>query len=236
LLDYWALAKDFHQGDAVQKINPVNGSLGPYVGVIKHAHPGLGVLDIQWPFGVERIHPDEVVKVNPELMLHLPPTLNQVYGTWDTRRLASARTSWYPFPPGIYTDMAQAWHHGRGAVGVYDDLYRKYSGLDDLVLRGEVSKFYTAAKVFGDYRVAHHAVRTASYWVAENRQYRVTADELDARKPRCPKCGTRMRKTTYKMKKGERHRLLACPKDLFLVKTTDMLGPDGKAVDWLAPA
>ena len=54
----------------------------------------------------------------------------------------------------------------------------------------------------------------------------------DSREGFCPKCGTGMKRTTYKMDKGARMRLWACPSDLFLLKTTDMLGPGGEPVDW----
>jgi hypothetical protein len=83
-----------------------------------------------------------------------------------------------------------------------------------------------------DLRIQQHAVKTAAYWVAQNRQYRVTQSELESRRPMCPKCGTQMRKTIYKMDKGARVRLWGCPKDLFLLKRTDILGPDGQPVEW----
>jgi len=41
-----------------------------------------------------------------------------------------------------------------------------------------------------------------------------------------------MRKTTYKMDKGTRARLFACPKDLFLIKQESILGPEGQPVEW----
>jgi hypothetical protein len=34
------------------------------------------------------------------------------------------------------------------------------------------------------------------------------------------------------MSKGERHRLFACPKDLYLIKMDNLLGPDGNPVGW----
>lgn len=201
------------------------------MGVVKHAHPGIGFLDIQWPFGPERVSPEFVVKVNPDFAFYLPPSLDQTPRTHETQRLASWKQA---LTPDLWTDIAKGWHQGRGMVGVYDDLYRKAGNtVSDHDLRAAVTKMYQWGEYCGSYRIASHAVKTAAYWAAGGRQYRVTAEEVNQKKPLCPKCSSMMRKTTYKMKKGERHRLWGCRKCLFLIKTTDFVGPDGKAVDWL---
>jgi len=95
-----------------------------------------------------------------------------------------------------------------------------------------VGKFYLVAGNLTELRIQQHATKTAAYWVAQNRQYRVTSEELGAMKPGCPKCGRQMRKTTYKMTKGQRERLFACPKCLFLIKREHLLGPDGQPIGW----
>ena len=45
MIDYWALVKEFTQGDVVQKIDVIDGDLSPYVGTVTAVHKGLGVLD-----------------------------------------------------------------------------------------------------------------------------------------------------------------------------------------------
>lgn len=243
-IDYWRLSKEFAIGDFVQRYAPGQGSfsLSPFMGRVTAVHRGLGVLDVQFPYGNERVFPDDVVKVDARLSQWLPPeTLDQTYMSLDTQRAreiwatSNAQKMWRSgeLPVGFYRDLSFLWAKGAGEVRAYDELWRKHAAsVADHVLRDEVAKFYRVASRLTDARIQQHTMKTAAYWVAQNRQYRMTSEELQVRKPGCPKCGTRMRRTTYKMDKGARHRLFACPKDLFLIKVTDMLGPEGQPVEW----
>lgn len=247
MIDYWELVKDFAPGDTVQKYMPP-GALSPFVGRVTAVLKGLGLLDVQWPFGVERVYPDEVVLVNPELQRYLPPTLDQSYNTIDQVRGKQAqqvRAATSPLwqhpvllPPGFHVHLARQWASGASDLQAYDRLWRQFAqaGVDDDRMRQEITRFYVAATSLATMRVAAHAQgcmqKNAAYWVAQNRQYRVTQSELDTKKPFCPKCGTKMRKTTFRMQKGAKHRLWGCPKDMFLITMEDMLGPDGQPVNW----
>lgn len=240
MIDFWELTKDFKPGATVQKFMPGDpGMLSPFIGRVTSVHRGLGCLDVQWPFGVERVSPDEVVLINPDLQRFLPPTLDQTYDSYDVRggkKASAPKGLWctVELPPGTHRDLAFLWSKGASEVSAYDQLWRKYAplGATDEALKGEVGKFYLVARNLVDLRVRQAATKTAAYWAAQNRQYRATQDELNARKPFCPKCGTKMKRTTYKMDKGAKHRLWACPKDLFLIKQEHMLGPSGEPVEW----
>ena len=239
MIDYWKLTKDFAVGDTVQRFAPgfLNG-LSPFVGAVQAVHRGIGFVDVQWPYGVERVSPEDLVKVNPDLRAYLPPTLNQMVSSFDVSqgRVASKTGLWRTteVPAGFHRDLAKLWAKSASDLMAYDSLWQRYAhlGVADDVIRDEVGKFYAASRNLADMRVQAHARRTAAYWVAQNRQYRVTQDEMTVRKPLCPKCGTKMRRTTYKMDKGARMRLWACPKDLFLIKQSDVLSPSGETVDW----
>jgi hypothetical protein len=75
--------------------------------------------------------------------------------------------------------------------------------------------------------------KDAAYWAATDRKYRATKTECASKRLSCPKCKEGpMRKATYKMEGGERVKLLACTACMHLVKQTDILGPDGSAVEW----
>ncbi len=241
-IDYWKLTKDFSTGDAVQRFVPGLGgfSLSPFTGRVTAVHRGLGVLDVQWPYGNERMFPDDIVRVDPRMAHYLPPTLDQSYMSYDIQKArekwASSPKLWRTteLPAGFHTDLARLWTKGASEVRAYDDLWRKYTSLGaaDEAIRDEVTKFYTVGRNLTDLRIQQHTAKTAAYWVAQNRQYRVTGEELQGRKPFCPKCGRQMRKTNYKMEKGARHQLFACPKCLFLIKREHLLGPDGQPVEW----
>jgi hypothetical protein len=243
LIDFWKLVKDFSQGDTVQRFAPGAGgySLSPFVGRVTAVHRGLGVLDVQWPYGNERMSPDEVVRVDPKITSWLPPEFDQSYDSYDIQkaraRWASANGSLWrgsDLPAGFYTEVAKAWSKGASEVGAYDAVWHRFAaqGVADESLRSEVAKFYQVATRLTDLRIQQSTKKAAAYWVSQNRQYRATQSELEGRKPSCPKCGTAMRRTTYKMDKGARMKLFACPKDLFLIKTEALLGPQGEPVGW----
>ena len=242
MIDFWKLSAGFSQGDIVQRYAPGQGgySMSPFVGCVTAVHKGLGVLDVQFPWGNERVSPDEIIKVDPKISVWLPPEFDQSYSSYDITKARSQKAStnklWLgtALPAGFYKELAKAWAQGNNEVGAYDAVWHRFasSGVSDDSLRSEVEKFYRVADGLSDLRIQQHVKKTATYWIAQNRQYRVTSEELNNRRPVCPKCGTRMRKTTYKMDKGERHRLFACPKDLFLIKTNHILGPGGEPVEW----
>lgn len=242
MIDYWKLAKGYKKGDYVQKFIPgvlMNvASLSPFLGTVVDVHPGIGFLDIQWPFGTERVSAEEVVKVNPKLSAWLPGELDQV-SSWEQNsmwRKSAGQNMWADkkLPPGFYLQLSQSWQKKASEVESYDYLWHKFSsqGTSDSLIKEEVAKFYRVASKLVDFRINQHVHKTAAYWVAQNRQYRITSDELKFKAPNCPKCATKMKRTTYKMDKGARVRLFACPKDLFLLKSDAILGPQGEPLGW----
>lgn len=242
MIDFWKLVKDYNVGDTVQRFAPGSSAntLSPFVGRVTAVHRGLGNLDVQWPYGNERMSPDEVVKVNPKLTMWLPPEFDQSYMSYDIerdrKRWGSEKSPWLgtALPAGFYTELAKLWKQGSNEVHAYDALWHRYaaSGVSDESLRSEVEKFYRVSERLADLRLQQHAEKSAAYWAAQNRQYRATQNEIKAGRPSCPKCGAQMRRTTYKMAEGNRIRLFACPQDLFLIKSDAFLNPQGEPLGW----
>ena len=211
--------------------------MSPFVGRVTAVHRGLGAVDVQWPYANERMSPDEIVKVDPRVCAWLPPEFDQSYSSYDIQK---ARAKWASkgqwagtkLPPGFYTELAKQWSNGRSEVEAYDNAWHKFASVDDSLAREEIQKFYRVSNRLGELRVQQFAKKSAAYWVAQNRQYRITADEFKSRSPNCPKCGSCMKRTTYKMAEGNRVRLFACPKDLFLIKSDSIIGPLGEPVGW----
>ena len=212
------------------------------MGHVTAVRRGLGVVDVQFPYGNEQCFPDDILRVNPKLSEFLPPeSVDQTYMTTETEKVrkmwASARTKglWRcaEVPAGFYRDLAKFWSRGVGEVAAYDQMWRRHAAnTPDETLRGEISKYYRLASNLMKLRIQQHAEKSAAYWVAQNRQYRMSQKEVQAGCPSCPKCATPMRKTNYKMREGTKHLLYACPKDLFLIKDTDLIGPQGEALQW----
>lgn len=243
MIDYWKLTKDFKIGDIVQKFMPGRGGeLSPYHGRVTACLPGIGFVDIQWPFGNERVSPEELVRVNPEFTAYLPPSLDfSWYPGQDAQRAQLREASKIPanlwrdieVPAGFHKELAKLFHRGAGEVPAYDELWHRYASFaDDEALRDEVQKFYLFARNSMDLYLREAARKTATYWAAQGRQHRATQQEIAAGKPNCPRCGTQMRKTVYKMAEGIRTKLFACPQDLFIIKRDDIFGPDGAPVAW----
>lgn len=243
MIDYWKLSAEFSQGDYVQKINVITGDLSPYMGRVTAVLRGIGCLDVQWPFGNERVFPDDIVKVDPKFSRILPPALlDQSYVTLEIEKARKASTSpWrtHEFQPSMYVSLARFWHAKVGEVLAYDNLYREFEpNVNDEALRDEVSKFYRFASNAGLMLVQQLAQasgfenKTAAYWVSQNRTYRATSQDIKGGKPSCPKCSNQMRRATYKMNKGSKVHVFACAKCLNLIDPESILGPDGNPHTW----
>lgn len=237
MIDYWKLTKDFAPGDYVQRVVLGQG-LTPYMGRVIAALPAIGFVDVQWPFGVERTSPEELVKLNPEFSQFLPPAVTFDYfpGYESKQREKTAAASQWAtteVPVGFHRELSRLHYRGANEVQAYYDLWHRYASFaDDQAVRGEVAKFYRFAANALDLYLGEVARRTATYWTSQNRQHRATRAEVEAKRPSCPKCGTSMRKATYKMAEGQRVRLFACPKDLYLIRQGDIMGPGGEPISW----
>jgi hypothetical protein len=242
MIDYWRLTRDFQIGDTVQKFMPGrSGDLSPYHGRVTAVLPGIGFVDVQWPFGNERVSPEDLIKLNPKFVAYLPPTLDfSWYPGQDTQtelRKASNVPSnlWRTIevPQGFHKVLAKIWNRGANEVQAYDELWHRYASYsDDSILRDEVAKFYAFSRNAAEMFFQTLVNRTATYWMAQNRQHRATNEEIERRKPNCPRCGLSMRKATYKMREGQRVKLFVCPKDFYILKREDIFGPDGNPVEW----
>lgn len=238
MIDYWELSKSFQPGDFVQKYVPSrNLVMSPYVGRVTAVLHGIGFLDVQWPFGNERVSPEEVVRVNRELAPYLPPSTNFSYypGLEQERARLASKLPWRTteLPAGFHKELARVIHKGANEIQAYDELWHRFASFsDDELIRDEVSKTFRFAHNLLTAFLDQQAQKTSMYWVSQNRTHRATQGEVQSRRPNCPKCGSSMRKATYKMAEGQRVRLFACPKDLYLIRQTDILGPGGEPVEW----
>jgi len=238
-IDYWALTKDFEVGDFVQKFAPARrGELFPYYGRVLAVMPGIGFVDVQWPFGASRESPEDLVKIAPEMHQLMPPSIDfGYYGGLDTKRKTATKGSriWRTteVPPGFHSELAKLAHGGVGEVRAYDNLWHRFASYSDgEAIRDEVEKFYRASRNLGRMFEQSWVERTATYWSAQGRKHRATRPEVESRRPLCPRCKGEMRKTTYKMEEARRVPLFACPSCLFIIKRDDILGPDGAPVGW----
>jgi len=233
-IDYWQLAKDFAVGDIVQRVLAGQG-ISPYSGRVLASLPGLGVVDVQWPFGTERVFPDELLKVDPRFGYYLPPSLTFGYHPGLDVAKQASMNKWRTteVPDGFHKELARLFNRKANEIQAYNELWHRYASYSqDEALRDEVDKFYRFASNTLNLYLQAAVAKTATYWMAQNRQHRATRRELEAKCPSCPRCGAAMRRTTYKMREGQKMHLFVCPVDLFVIKRDDIFGPDGNPVEW----
>lgn len=215
----WQFVHDFRVGDIVQRVLTEVG-VTPYTGRVTAVFPAANTVEIQWPFGKERVKAEEVLRVNPEFVMILPP------GTGRTAQLSV-------LPAHILTEVAAHFHQQAPDIRTYNNMWTRYAGtLPDEVLREGVRRFYALGREAHDDLMRTAIVKTAVYWARENRTHRATRREVASKCLNCPKCGTTMRRVTYKMADGVKAKLFGCPIDMFLIRQADVLGPDGQVVEW----
>lgn len=149
-VDYWKLSEDFYVGALVQRLIPSAGDLSPFIGRVTSVHKGIGFVDVQWPWGNQRLSTDDVIQVNPGFARYLPPSLNfSWYPGYDVVRDAPQKIDmkqasgapWKTsvFHPDFYISCARLWDSGKSEVQAYDELWHKYgSRYPDEDLRKEV--------------------------------------------------------------------------------------------------
>jgi hypothetical protein len=218
--NYWDYDRSFGPGDLVQKFG--SHGLSPYVGRIVEVSPNIKVA---WPFDQQSTE-ESLAKVGITFAVCLPSSVNG-FGT------KSAAVWWLVENPEFYRELARSFHAGLSEVASYDDQWRRYgSEIGDRTIRQETAKFYRFAALAESLYWSGLADKQATYWFSQNRQHRATRSEVEIGRPNCPRCGTSMRRTTYKMSKGQKVKLFACPRDLYLIRQADILGPEGAPVGW----
>lgn len=75
-------------------------------------------------------------------------------------------------------------------------------------------------------RVGSAFLKNAIYWATRNRGYRATKSEIANRTYHCPRCpeASPMNRCTYKMEDRCKHKLLACPNCMYMIKISDIQG------------
>jgi len=270
-VDYWALAKSFKIGDTVALWGFPDSRTINIPGTVTAVHPGIGFLDVEFPWGNQRVSSEEVLLVNDDFA-YVSPQYDTGYKSWD-KDMARKREGYkgysYALPKtasvidtlaseynsqavlanklacqckcqGVseidaYTTIASTSglpdHHIRTAVFyTYSAHTDEYAELEKLPkkaskryeeLRGQGMKIKEAIRqVLNEYK---KTAKTAIYWTAPGRKYRMDKGEIDDGLPNCPKCEANLQKTNYK----KHTKLFICPQCLFCIKPSDIEGLPG---------
>lgn len=223
LVDAWTLAKNFSRGDIVSRYSFLTGGAEDIVGTVTAVLPGIGFVDVEFPWGNERVSADELLRLNPQSTRYLPSTYDTSYAGWDIdqSRIEDGTATGYSYAnPKRASVEALAVEYDRDQRTLRVAAQQcKHSGLNDVDAFETISRVHSAPD--HEVRSAVASVyKNALYWYGQGRKYRMNQGELDDGLPNCPKCKANLRKTTYK----KRTKLYVCPDCFFCIKPSDIHG------------
>lgn len=234
-------AKGFATGDVVRKTDFRGFLPSPYVGRVVYSNPLTGTVQVQWPWGSEQ-EPATVLIKDTSGDVAAPMALDQTYSTLEKARFFRDKE----------TDKADAkWRKSLSSVvAAYErhtlPLWRAackahYDGLSDIdafkavaagladvygadAVRITVANLYAASRDIPS--------RLALYWKDHGRRYKVTQQEKDCKKFKCPRCsGWKVKPRAYRQGK----KVLQCRDCGFSVSPKDLVwGEDDDAAEQAA--
>lgn len=169
-IDWQAIARTLRIGDMVRVFNGATGAFSPWEGMLTAVMPGIGMVDVQTPWGNVRMPAEEVVVTSRDVY----PELTH-YDGWDIRRSLERQ---------IMMDR----HQDQAAP--LEELQDK--------LASRHLKSRVAAAVFGEKSSRND--KLALYWAAKGRQYRPNSQEWESGVFLCPDCRTELKRTHYKLR------------------------------------
>lgn len=216
-------SKDFRRGDIVYPINPREGTLLQVSGLITAVHRGIGMVDVEFPWGNKRYLIDDVVRVPPTLTLSLPPNKDTSYGAWDIdksrlddrtlARVARVADRWVASSFELRSRAAQLMVEGRGRYAAVTTILSEETEAG----RSGMTHAVTAAVE----HVYDVIPKIALYWHSPNRTYRPSRAEIKDGSFSCPRCREAMSQSIFR--KGSR--LYSCVNCLFMISPDDIYNP-----------
>ena len=196
--NWQARGQEFQVGQTVRLVNGGETDEGRVVAT----YPGIGMVDVQWPHTSYRHGVEDLQIVNPGDDPFVAPMHEDV--------------------PGGPGSAAQVSEGGPQSNVVEGEVPRV-----ELVHQVESVGQRLAAedKKLMSNRVAQAFVKKSLYWHAKDRKYRVSAEEHKTGNYKCPMkgCSGHLRRATYKMENGCCEKLHACPKCMFMIKSSDLV-------------
>jgi len=199
-VNYQTRGAQFAVGDVVYPFLDGSSDLN---GRVVAVWPAIGMVDVEWPHGSERLPVEDIQKISPDSFYQPPevaPGDESVPGGADT------------VPVSV----------GPGNKSIIPD--------EEQVTR--LASAFVNKSLWESSQLPEFKRRFALYWASRDRRYQAKKAELECGVYHCPKCaGTELRKATYKRRGGESLHLLGCPECLFLIKASDIIG-DPSYVDY----
>lgn len=207
-IDVCLLAKNFFPGDIVCRYNLMSGDPVEITGIVTASLHGIGFVDVEFPWGNERVSADELLRLSDNGVRYLPPMYDTSYSSWDA-------------------DQARAEHDVSSKIAS-----EHLSCMDNAMLTAcschcnDLPEEDTLETIVNRYPIATRIAKVivadvyknALYYVGEGRKYRMSLEEMADGKPNCPRCQSDMGKTVYK----KYTKLFVCPECFFCITPEDI--------------
>lgn len=200
--DYQARGREFAVNEFVHPIGA-----GPMdIGRVSQVWPGIGMVQVEFPYGSRRYPVEDVEKINPAQALVIPTSTDNVPGGVEVAPVSAGR------PPVLKPDGTQE------SAGKDSTNPGVTVGPDGGASPASKTATRLTTAQMAD-RILEAHIKKALYWHSADRNYRVNKAEFETGKYACPKCKEGpMKRAIYKMRGGERHRLYICTNCTFVIK------------------
>jgi hypothetical protein len=206
--DYQARAREFAVGEYAHPIGA-----GPMdIGRISEVFPGIGMVQVEFPYGSRRYPVEDVEKIHPSNSPIIPTTTENVPGGTDVPSVSAGR------PSTVTPEGSSETVSGKETTG-QEGMTTGPDGGAPSATRTARTKLTAADRQIMADRILEAHIKKALYWHSADRNFRVNKAEFESGQYACPKCKEGpMKKAIYKMRGGQRHRLYICTNCTFVIK------------------
>jgi hypothetical protein len=219
-IDWQAIARSFNIGDLVRVYDPATGIFSPWEAVITATHPGIGMLDVETPYGNVRLPAEELVLTSRDVFLE--PSF---YDSYDIQKSMDRQK--YLNSIKERQDLISK-STPKKANNSESRLVKAYMAKVKMLMpriasikaSSEIDMWNKASSELGAH-TTDTMIRQALYWVAKGRQYSATRSEIESGIFTCPVCKEELKKAIYKLRTS----LYVCPNSecLFCIKPSDVI-------------
>ena len=193
IVNYQIRGAQFAVGDVVYPFLDGSSDLN---GRVVAVWPAIGMVDVEWPHGSERLPVEDIQKISPD-SFYQPP------------EVAPGESS---VPGGAESVPVSTGPSEKAVIPEEEQVTR-------------LTAAFIKKAVWQNSQLPEFRRRLGLYWASRDRRYRARKIELGDGVYHCPKCaGVELRKAIYKRRAGESLHLLGCPNCLFLIKKSDIIG------------
>ncbi len=218
-------ARGFSTDDIVKKPGNRGIWVSPYSGVVVFSNTKTGVVQVQWPWGVENEQASELINLGKDAALSslYKEQYDTGYSTYERgvhsdskedlkkdeeyrKSISSIINKFEDKTYPVYLAACKAMHDGLDPISAFTRLskFSQYYGSNAVITT--ISNLYNKAE------------RIAIYWKDSKRRYRTTRKEKSSGKYSCPRCREMLKPRVYRQGRS----VLLCKNCGFTIHPKDL--------------